>query len=163
MQHYLSAVRVGIALALGACALCLANSANAGWPSGQDRTIAGQGCTPFTIRVDPYDTITSLCPYVSDYSPNADSYYALSNSIAYADYHVSSAGSGRATYVSACRQSWTGSAASCGSSGNTSGTGFKDLGVNGFSYISGSTSTDYYYVEIDTTETIDEILGVYYG
>jgi hypothetical protein len=150
------------AVALATSVVGFAAGAHAGWPAGQLRTIAGQSCTPFTI---PIDASESLCPFVSDYVSEGDSFLSLDNQTIYIDYQVSSSASGKWTAISPCRQSWTGAAAVCsgGVMEMDGTTGFKDEGMYGFAGVAGTDPSDYYYVSVITTEVIHNILGVYFG
>ena len=128
--------------------------ADASWPAGSVRTIPGGTCA-FGLRLD---SLPISCPFISD----SDTYGALSNTYIYADYHVASSNGGWTT-VEPCRQSYTGSAAVCGSgSSPVSGNGPHDIGLSGFSSLSGNTIDDYYYTVITTTESIDVVYGIGY-
>jgi hypothetical protein len=106
-----------------------------------------------------------MCPFVSDYGDNGDSFLSLDNQTIYIDYLVNSSASGKWTAISPCRQSWTGAAAVCGSGVTEMDgtTGFKDEGMSGFASVAGTDPSDYYYVAVITTEWINNILGVYFG
>lgn len=137
-------------------------TARAGWPSGDPRTIPGVLCTPFTI---PIDASASYCPFISDYVSAGDSFEGIYNGSAYADVHVSSTKGGGWTTMSVCRQPYTGAAAYCATAASEQDgtTGVKHLWGPGFASLSGVTAWDYFYVEITTTETVDQIYGVGYG
>jgi hypothetical protein len=160
------------AIAFAAGLLCGSVDGFAAWPSGSARTLPGEigfgsntmiTCTPFSIFVD---SSTSDCAFVSDWNPDADSMWGGVDAYAYVDFHVSASGSGKWTSISACRQSWSGGAFACGGGAMESdGTpGIKNLGGFGFSSIPGTANeNDYFFMEITTTETIDQIYGTAYG
>jgi hypothetical protein len=138
-------------------------TAKAGWPSGQWRTEPGAICTPFTI---PIDASAAYCGYVSDLNNDVDAMDGFYNADIYADFHVSSTRNGGWTQVSACYQAYTGGSVVCGAASQEQDgiTGAKDVWVSGFKNITGSRDgSDYYFVEIVTTETIDQIFGTAYG
>ena len=152
------------AVALSAIAfvgiLAGASTSFAAWPANGVRSIEGTACTPF---VNAIDNFISYCPYISDFSSDADAYYAHDNATTYIDYHVQSTASGDSTTVESCRQRWTGAAVVCGTPTFTSGTGYHDLGVYSFGTLGGeSDQFDYYYLSVATTETVDVIYGVDY-
>ena len=135
----------------------------AGWPGGGNpRTIPGALCTPFSV---PIDASISYCPFISDYVPGADSFEGIYNGNVYADLHVSSTNGGGWTAVSICRQPYTGGAAYCSTAASEQDgtTGVEHLWGPGFATLYGVTVWDYFYVEIDTTETVDQVYGVGYG
>ncbi len=135
----------------------------AAWPSGGNpRTISGTLCTPFFSVIDSY---ASDCPFISDYVSAGDSFDAIYNGGAYADIHVASTNGGGWTAMSICRQPYTGGAASCSTAASEQDgtTGVEHLWGAGFATLSGATPWDYYYVEITTTEAVDQIYGVGYG
>jgi hypothetical protein len=162
MNKHSSTGRQLAAVALATCVVGFAGAAHAGWPAGQLRTIAGQSCTPFTI---PIDASESMCPFVSDYVSEGDSFLSLDNQTIYIDYLVTSSTPGKWTDISPCRQSWAGGAAVCGAGVTEMDgtTGFKDEGMSGFAGVAGTDASDYYYVDVITTEWINNILGVYFG
>ena len=134
--------------------------ARAAWPSAGVRTSHGLACTTFVNAIDNY---LSYCPFVSDYASQIDSYYAMSNTTTYLDFHVSSTSVGDSTLVSSCRQRELGTAIVCSTPAQSVGTGDHDLLVNPFSSIGGPANPyDYYYLSIATTESVDVIYGVSY-
>lgn len=141
-------IAVAIAFSLAVCTFVTGGEANAAWPSGGVRVTSGKACRA--------SGATFYCPFVSDY----DTYYGASNSYIYVDYNVSAHTSG-SVINSACRQSWTGASAACGSTSTTSTTGYQDVGVAGFSTISGSPDVyDSFYVQMIATDTVSIIYGV---
>jgi hypothetical protein len=129
----------------------LSGDAAASWPSGGFRVISGKDCA----YVNAIDAEIFYCPFVSD----SDSYAGAENTGIYVDYHVSWNGDG--TVSSACRQSWTGSSVACATGQWSSGTGNKDVFIDGYSSASGSPDVyDSYYVEIVTFDTVDNVWGL---
>jgi hypothetical protein len=158
----LTTMNLKASLAAG-CGLVLAltlgsGSAMALWPTGAVRTLPGNVCK-WGFKIDPHDAQLIFCPFISD----SDAAYGGYNGTIYADYHVSSSGAGLSTSSYACRQSYTGSAVTCGASSTSTGTGSHDLDVLGFGDIGGTTTVyDYFYLTLSSTETIDSVYGAGY-
>jgi hypothetical protein len=138
-------------LFLAAAGLVIVSSdVNAAWPAGAQRTISAQMCTSLNPGY--------LCPFISD----SKDYFGgdvVTVSADYDEVHVS----GGAIYVYACRQSWTGGAATCGTPWATQTPGNWDLEMSGFNSLSGVSSPyDYFYVRIAPSggEVISAFQGV---
>lgn len=128
--------------------------AEAAWPSGGLRVIGGKDCTQWFNFIDDW---RAYCPFVSD----SDSYYGADNSSIYVDYQVSGHSSGDDTSLSACRQSWTGSAVGCGTPGGSNSNGNQDVLIDGYGTVAGSPDVyDSFHVQVITTETVDNIWGL---
>jgi hypothetical protein len=132
------------------------HTVKATWPANPlaIRTISSQWCTSATAgSVHSY-----TCPFVSDY---ADYWGGVSGGV-YADFeqtHYSGWVSG-----SACRQSWTGTAAACGVPSSSTVSGYIDMWISGFDTITGTPSMyDYFYVSLQSwSDAIDFVWGVGY-